>query len=191
MTVIVSAYVDHAFPAASVILVHGNAPGFDTMCAAEAEARGWQPEPHDAKWQANGGFDKQAGHKRNQEMVDKGADVCLAGLMACDGRNCFLPPGHLTHGTADCLSRALLAGIQLVTVRPVKVFLLYFPPASRAVHSVSAFPPATPHADAVFLPAVDVIGEITRLCPELPSHPLFLLPGIGNDRTTAAHSYIA
>lgn len=57
-------------------------------------------DPHPANWKL-GHF---AGHFRNQEMVDSGADICLA----------FSRPGST--GTWDCARRAEKAGI------PVSVF---------------------------------------------------------------------
>jgi coenzyme F420-reducing hydrogenase gamma subunit len=46
-----------------------------------------------------------AGNYRNQEMVDAGADICLA----------FYQPGAACIGTSDCVRRCTRAGI---TVRP-------------------------------------------------------------------------
>lgn len=58
-------------------------------------------DPFPANWQALG---KRAGPYRNQQMVDRGADVCLA----------F--PASGSRGTWDCVRRAKDAGIE------VKVF---------------------------------------------------------------------
>jgi hypothetical protein len=56
-------------------------------------------ETHPAEWYPNGTYDKAAGPKRNQRMVDKGACVCLA----------F--PTEKSVGTWDCIKRANRAGI--------------------------------------------------------------------------------
>lgn len=50
-----------------------------------------------------------AGHIRNQEMVDSGADICLA----------FYKIGAKNRGTRDCAARAKKAGIKVVKFREV------------------------------------------------------------------------
>lgn len=59
------------------ILVHGDASrGADRMGRDYARLAWWlQEEAHPADWESNG---RAAGFIRNQEMVDLGADVCLA-----------------------------------------------------------------------------------------------------------------
>jgi hypothetical protein len=57
------------------IVVHGAARGADLLAGAAARALGLQEEQHPARWDELG---KVAGPVRNQEMVDLGADVCLA-----------------------------------------------------------------------------------------------------------------
>ena len=106
--------------AEAITLVHGNAGGFDRMAGAEASARGWAVEKHEARWYSSSGrIDLQAGHKRNQHMVSQGPyDACLAGIMPCVKPSCFTPQPHSSHGTMDCVSRVLLAGIPLIPVRP-------------------------------------------------------------------------
>jgi len=101
-----------------ITLVHGGAQGFDLMAAGEASERGWRVEKHEAEWGALGRpRDLLAGHRRNQEMVDAGADACLAGIMLCIKPRCTVPQPHPTHGTMDCVGRVLLAGIRLFPVR--------------------------------------------------------------------------
>lgn len=81
---------------------HGGADHFAEQWAKAAQARGL-PVHHDpvpANWVALG---KRAGPFRNQVMVDRGADICLA----------F--PTQESRGTWDCVRRAEAAGI------PVKV----------------------------------------------------------------------
>lgn len=79
-----------------MVVIHGAAKGLDTIahCWAIGADR-TTPDPHPANWAAG----KQAGHVRNQKMVDLGADVCLA----------FPLPGST--GTWDCVRRAKAAGI--------------------------------------------------------------------------------
>lgn len=62
---------------------------------------GVKHEQYKADWKTHG---KAAGPLRNQEMVDLGADLCLAFSL------------NKSRGTADCLNRARTAGI------PCKVF---------------------------------------------------------------------
>lgn len=86
-----------------VVIVHGACPrGADQM--ADEWARhaaftglGVTVEPHPADWKMG----KQAGHWRNQHMVNLGADMVLA----------FFHTGAPNRGTADCVRRAEEAGI--------------------------------------------------------------------------------
>lgn len=57
------------------VLVHGDARGADRMAAELHESYGFTSEPHPANWESLG---KRAGFVRNAEMVDSGADLCLA-----------------------------------------------------------------------------------------------------------------
>lgn len=83
----------------TVVLVHGDCPtGADHLAMTLWTANGGVEEPHPADWARHG---KGAGPRRNQEMVDLGADVCLA-----------FPIGP-SRGTRDCMSRAELAGIKV------------------------------------------------------------------------------
>jgi predicted Rossmann-fold nucleotide-binding protein len=82
------------------IIVHGAAPGADTLAAEAAEGWGLTVEAHPPNVRRYGS--PAAFHVRNQKMVDAGADVCVA-----------FPGGK---GTADCVRRARAAGIPVVTV---------------------------------------------------------------------------
>lgn len=108
-----------------VLLVHGDCPS-----GADRMARDWADRmrtgggadvdhvPFPADWDR---LRKRAGFARNADMVAFGADVVLAFARHCDlpgpckydGRT--LPPGHFTHGTHDCITRAVGAGIELHT----------------------------------------------------------------------------
>lgn len=94
------------------ILVHGGARGADQMAAIAAQSLGWSIEEHPADWSApcrdtcrhNGRqvnrsgreYCPSAGARRNQKMVDLGADVCVA----------FYARNELTRGTSDAIRRA-------------------------------------------------------------------------------------
>jgi len=102
------------------VLVHGDARGAD-RAAADIWARWHLPtEAHPADWDGpcvdtcrpghrvrrkhGGTYCPTAGTRRNSLMVTLGADLCLAA-----------PVGKAT-GTRDCMTKALYAGIETVTV---------------------------------------------------------------------------
>lgn len=58
-----------------VIVVHGGARGADYLAQECAYALGYIAERYDAEWNTYG---KRAGYIRNKEMVEAGADICLA-----------------------------------------------------------------------------------------------------------------
>jgi hypothetical protein len=80
----------------SMTLVHGAAPGADTIAAGIADRLGWTVESFPAEWER---FGKAAGRIRNQLMVDHGADICL------------VFPLPQSRGTWDGPRRAKRAGI--------------------------------------------------------------------------------
>jgi hypothetical protein len=81
-----------------VTVVHGAARGADTIAGELARGFGMKVEIHPANWEE---YHRAAGPIRNQEMVDLGADICLA----------FLMPN--SKGTADCIRRARKARIKV------------------------------------------------------------------------------
>lgn len=89
-----------------ITLVHGNAPGLDTLAAHLANRYGFHTEAHPANWDTHG---KAAGPIRNQHMVDLGANLCLA-----------YPIGDHTQsrGTYHCLTAAHKAGIPTYIITP-------------------------------------------------------------------------
>lgn len=92
-----------AEPQEEVILVHGECHlgGADIIARDYWLSKGRKDEPHPADWETYG---KGAGFVRNGEMVDLGADLCIA----------FILPD--SNGTIDCLNRAIMAGIKTVQV---------------------------------------------------------------------------
>jgi hypothetical protein len=77
-------------------IVQGGNGRVDIAARRLAAEFGWGSETHRAKWDELG---KKAGPIRNQEMVDAGADLCLA---FWDGNS---------SGTLDCIKKAVKAGI--------------------------------------------------------------------------------
>ena len=80
-----------------VTIVHGDARGADRLCAQIGAYWGLKTEAHPADWSQG----KRAGFIRNQEMVDLGADLALA----------FLVAGEPCRGTRHAASRAEAAKI--------------------------------------------------------------------------------
>jgi hypothetical protein len=96
------------------IIVHGGATGIDRAFAEACDDLGVEQEAHPARWEeldAPGAviryranrtsYNANAGPIRNQEMVDLGADLCIAFHRAISA----------SKGTKDCARRAIEAGI--------------------------------------------------------------------------------
>lgn len=77
------------------VLVHGDCRGADRIAAGIWTGWGLPTEPHPADWSHG----RAAGPIRNTEMVNAGADLCLA----------FLLPG--SRGAVHCADLAEQAGI--------------------------------------------------------------------------------
>lgn len=97
-----------------IVIIHGTADGADTLADLWARGNGLDVESHPADWdhcaencppghrkpRARGGdYCPTAGHRRNQRMLDAGADLVVG----------FQRDG--SRGTADCLRRAKAAGL--------------------------------------------------------------------------------
>lgn len=92
-----------------MVIVHGGARGADHLASMLGfYADNAHTEPHPADWdrQDDGSYDRSAGFRRNQKMVDLGADLCLA----------FLKKGAGNRGTKHCADLARKAGIEVVEV---------------------------------------------------------------------------
>ena len=68
-------YIKSGLDHEDITLVHGTAPGADSMAAELAEYFGFNIEAYPADWEKHG---RRAGFVRNAEMVKLGADICLA-----------------------------------------------------------------------------------------------------------------
>jgi hypothetical protein len=94
-----------------VTLVSGACPdGADALCEKVwAEYAPKQPiERHPADWSQG----RSAGFKRNAEMVDLGADLCLAFIADCTSPRCDKPGPHPSHGATHTADLAEKAGIK-------------------------------------------------------------------------------
>jgi len=96
--VISVALVEHMWP--GDVLVHGAARGADSLAAGLWEAFGpVEPHPYPA------GHGQRGGYVRNKEMVDAGADLCLAFIR------------NNSRGASMCAELAAKAGIPVVIYR--------------------------------------------------------------------------
>lgn len=87
----------------TVVLVHGACPtGVDWRASQMWKAWGFPVEPHPAYWHLYG---KEAGPRRNRQMVNLGADLCLA----------FILNG--SRGATHCLTVARDARIPTIAYR--------------------------------------------------------------------------
>lgn len=78
-----------------ITLIHGGAAGADHMADVEAGLRGWRVEVYPADWKRGRG----AGIMRNLEMINLGADICLAFIH------------NSSRGASHCADAAETAGI--------------------------------------------------------------------------------
>jgi hypothetical protein len=81
-----------------ITIIHGGGAGVDNSFASASRDLGISTEPHFADWKGLGNI---AGPVRNKEMVDSGADLCIA-LHRSIARS---------NGTKNCILHALNAGI--------------------------------------------------------------------------------
>ena len=95
-----------------VMVVHGDCPdGADAIAkdwARRMIGTGVDHDPYPADWKKHG---KPAGHIRDKEMVDRGADECLAFIHRCVKPTCRLTYPHGSHGTTATAGYAEKAGI--------------------------------------------------------------------------------
>jgi hypothetical protein len=83
----------------TVLFIHGDAPGADTLCKLVATENGYHAAAVPALWRT---FDKAAGAIRNGVMLALGPDLVVA-----------FPGGR---GTADMVKQARNAGVFVVEV---------------------------------------------------------------------------
>jgi hypothetical protein len=103
----------------NLIVVIGDAQGADALALAAAASLGVEYEQWEAKWREcdencwhkTGSWCPLAGHRRNQQMVEAGADACEVFARDCAKPSCKRRRAHPSHGTADCAGRAAKARI--------------------------------------------------------------------------------
>lgn len=88
---------------ADLVVVHGGAAGVDTSFHLACQKHGVSLRPFQANRQALG---KLAGQTRNREMVEAGADLCIALHRAI----------QTSKRTKDCVRQALAAGIRVYLI---------------------------------------------------------------------------
>ena len=86
-----------------LVVVHGGAPGVDQSFNVASRELGITVEPHLADWN---GLGNVAGPARNREMVQAGADLCLALHRTLE----------TSERTKDCVRQALAAGIPVYLI---------------------------------------------------------------------------
>lgn len=99
----------------TITVVHGAARGLDTIAAHVAQRQGMAVEAHPAQWDLHG---KVAGFRRNQEMIDLGADICLGFPLhqrTATGKD-------TSRGTWHAITAATAAGIPTCVVWGTKLF---------------------------------------------------------------------
>lgn len=83
-------------------VIHGAAPGADTIAAEWADARGIRVLPYPADWN---GLGNSAGHVRNAQMLREGKPSLVIAF----------PGGR---GTANMVDRAKRAGLTVLEIPP-------------------------------------------------------------------------
>ncbi|MCX5000942.1 SLOG family protein [Streptomyces longwoodensis] len=112
-------------------LMQGCADGADTIGGNWARRNGILVRERPADWEGPCGtecrpghrrprrgttFCPQAGHRRNQSMVDEHPLLFVAAPTPCTRPACRTKQPHDSHGTADCIRRAEAAGIPVLRI---------------------------------------------------------------------------
>ena len=92
-----------------ITIVHGDCPtGADADADYWGKYQGVRIERHPADWKQYG---RSAGFRRNAEMVNLGANICLAFIGPCTSEKCTNPEPHGSHGASRTADLAEKAGI--------------------------------------------------------------------------------
>ncbi|MEU5043239.1 SLOG family protein [Streptomyces griseorubiginosus] len=94
------------------ILVRDRAADWEGPCAPDCRPG------HRRTRRGGATFCPQAGHRRNQGMVDEQPVLFVAAPAYCTLPRCRSARPHYSHGTADCIRRAEAAGIPVHKITP-------------------------------------------------------------------------
>jgi SLOG family YspA-like protein len=108
-------YAAQMHGAETMTVVHGGCEGADLVAHRVARRLGAETEPHPADWRTYG---KRAGYLRNKQMVDLGADLCLAFVEPCVKPEHSGQEPHGSHGASMCADLAEAASIPTIRVGP-------------------------------------------------------------------------
>lgn len=102
-----------------VIVMQGGARGGDRFADewAQAHRPRIKPREYPAQWEK---FGNRAGRLRNEEMVDRHPNVCLAIILACVSPKCDRTEPHGSHGATHCADLAETDGIPTFRYEPWK-----------------------------------------------------------------------
>lgn len=109
----------HAQGCTEMVVVHGGATGADEFAHSWVTRleytgpMGVRVEVVRADWEKHG---RAAGHMRNRELVDRGADACVAFLAVCSAPRCARPDPHYSHGATACRDLAEAADIPVMEI---------------------------------------------------------------------------
>lgn len=106
---------------AETVLVHGGARGADSLGNIAAARLGMLREEFRPDWTPNGEYDRNAGFKRNIEMLDSGIDLVVA---LWDGKS---------NGTAHTIAEAKARKLPGFVIRPETLLQTFeqIPPEAR------------------------------------------------------------
>jgi hypothetical protein len=107
-----------------ITVLDGGAKGADFQAHYYAEMMGWNTQQY--KPQYEDGY-PQKFFIRNQKMADHQPkpDACIAMIGKCEKTSC--PPwAHITHGTADMITRAKRNGIEVIPFGDVALYVSQF-----------------------------------------------------------------
>lgn len=121
-----------------VVLVHGAARGLDTAAEQAGRSLGWAIEAYPAYWKTHGGCRCKdtsnrcgfAGYRRNNEMIELGADLVIAFPMHTEANTAG------SRGTWHCAKAAVEAGLPVLVLWDGNLFP--YEPKARELLSTHA-----------------------------------------------------
>lgn len=108
------------------LLVSGGCPrGADAICEGIWRGLGGEVERVRPVWRPGGVLDPAAGFRRSEQMVHRGAGICVAFILRCEKPRCTVTradrglPYHGTHGSVHCADYAEDHGIAVRRFTPI------------------------------------------------------------------------